>query len=152
MVLYIIAFLLTCWTVSVSSRLFLYLESKVLAEWQFVWHVVCYLSLSSFVQFNFRRQHFPTFKRTSWQCCLQFPFVRGYYGRKGPCSLCTACLVQASFIPLKMSDWLQGSWHSIGLYPDMVTLSPLPSILRYWELHYRSSKGRVLFREYFLNW
>lgn len=62
MVLYIIAFLLMRWTVSVSSGLFLYLESKILAEWQFVWHMVCYLSLSSFVQFNSRRQHFPPSK------------------------------------------------------------------------------------------
>lgn len=47
--------------------------------------------------------------------------------------MCTACLVQASFIALKMSDWLWGSWHSIqcaGLYPAMETLSPLPSVLR----------------------
>lgn len=41
---YIIPFLLECGTVSVSGRLFLYLESNVLTEWQLVWHVVCYLS------------------------------------------------------------------------------------------------------------
>lgn len=70
--------------------------------------------------------------------------------------MCTACLVQASFLALKMSDWLQGSWHSIqrvGLYPAMVMLSLCH---QYWGIEnfitdpVNTERWTIKYREYFL--